>query len=549
MGIERFFKSINSLYSNQIIKPIYINKNITYFYFDFNSVIHKISNNVVNHLNDLLLFSLIYKYADQSFMDKDLIREEYDKVNSIYKLDYKIDNYYNNIKNIKINEIIFKKIFEDIKNYLSYYPNCKFLYIAIDGIPSVGKMIEQQDRRYKGYIMGLINKKVKEKNKFQLNNNSFDFTNIYNEYEYLDLKLSFDKNLISPQTDFMIEFINLLKKQNFSINKTIISDFNEIGEGEKKIIKYIKKYNNKVDQIIIYSPDADMIIMSMIIPFNILILRHEQNEFRDDIIDIQSIRKIFNPVEDIAYIFSVFGDDFIPKIEWVNVTKHLQKMLNEYKKMGKRIIENGNVNFNNLREFFKQIKKLEFDYKPSKNPFDNTVPCINKKSFNYYNELNNIEKLIREYKPIYDTHEKAEIPVLEYYNAMLWKYNYYFLDDESNNDFYYPYNGAPTIDQLIEFNDFKNIGLEKFKTTELLTIDQLSFISPIDVSKYVETQKINKEIAIRLFRLMKINIPEIKIVNGKINIDELFECINARYLNKCHLKFKIISFEEFKRLL
>ena len=292
-----------------------------------------------------------------------------------------------------------------------------------------------------------------------------------------------------------------------------------------------------------------MIIMSMIIPFNILILRHEQNEFRDDIIDIQSIRKIFNPVEDIAYIFSVFGDDFIPKIEWVNVTKHLQKMLNEYKKMGKRIIENGKVNFNNLREFFKQIKKLEFDYKPSKNPFDNTVPCINKKSFNYYNELNNIEKLIREYKPIYDNNEKAEIPVLEYYNAMLWKYNYYFLDDESNNDFYYPYNGAPTIDQLIEFNDFKNIGLEKFKTTELLTIDQLSFISPIDVSKYVETQKINKEIAIRLFRLMKINIPEIKIVNGKINIDELFECINARYLNKCHLNFKIISFEEFKGLL
>jgi 5'-3' exonuclease len=55
MGIERFFKSINSLYANQIIKPIYNNNTVTHFYFDFNSVIHKVSAKVANQLNDLLL--------------------------------------------------------------------------------------------------------------------------------------------------------------------------------------------------------------------------------------------------------------------------------------------------------------------------------------------------------------------------------------------------------------------------------------------------------------------------------------------------------------
>jgi len=546
MGIERFFKSINSLYSNTIITPIHQNNSITHFYFDFNSMIHKNSNKVINHLNDLLLYSLIYKYSEQSGMDKDIIINEYNNINKNYHIKYTIDTFNTNIKNINSNDIISKCIFDDIKNYISFYPNCKLLYIGIDGVPSVGKMVEQQDRRYKGYIMSKFSKILMEKYKNILDNNQFDFTNIYNEYEYLQLKFSFDKSLISPQTDYIIEFINLLKKQNFGL-KVIISDFDEIGEGEKKIVKYIKKYNNKVDKLIIYSPDADMIIMSMILPFNIHILRHEQSDSRDDIIDIQSIRKIFNPVEDIAYIFSVFGDDFIPKIEWVNVQHHLTKILSEYKKLGIRIIENNKVNLRNLQIFFKSIKKLEYDFKKSRNPFDDTIKPINYKSFQYYNELNNIEKLIREYKPVFED-EINIVPASDYYTSMLWKFNYYFLDDESQNDYYYPYKSAPLIENLIDFNNFDLVTLN-YKTTEILPIDQLCFISPINVSKYVEKQKINKVLADKLFKLMKINIPELIIKNNKINIDELFDCKNARYLNKCHMKFKIINFIEFKKLL
>jgi len=548
MGIERFFKSINSLYANEIIKPHYKNNNITQFYFDFNSMIHKISNTVCEHINDLLVYSLIYKYSNKSGMDKDLLIDEFNKINKIYKFKYAIEEFYKRIKDIDLNSLIFNHIFEDIRNYLTFYPNCELLYIGIDGVPSVGKMVEQQDRRYKGYLMSLINKKLIEKHKNQLNNSNFDFTNIYNELEYLHLKISFDKNLISPQTDFMIDFINELKKQDFKV-KTIISDFNEEGEGEKKIIKYIKKYSNKNDRIIIYSPDADMIIMTMILDFHIYILRHEQSESRDDIIDIQSIRKIFNPVDDIAYIFSVFGDDFIPKIDWINVTKHLSKILEEYKRMNIRIIQNNQVIFKNLQLFFNNIKKFENQFIPSKNRFDNLIKPINYKSFNYYNEKNDIEKLSRKYEPIYKEKDEIVNP-LDYYKAMLWKYNYYFLDDESNNNYFYKYDGAPSIDQLVEFKDFDKIILD-YKTTHIMPIDQLCFISPIDVSEYVSKQKINKLLANKLYKLMKINLKEIKLIgkDNLININEIFECTNARYLNKCDLKFKIINFNEFKELL
>ena len=548
MGIERFFKSINSLYANEIIKPHYKNNNITQFYFDFNSMIHKISNTVTEHINDLLLYSLIYKYSEESGMNQDLLLDEFNIINMIYKFKYSIVDFYKHIKEINLNNIIFETIFDDIRNYLSFYPNCKLLYIGIDGVPSVGKMVEQQDRRYKGYLMSQINKKLKEKYKYQLNNSNFDFTNIYNELEYLDLKLSFDKNLISPQTDFMINFINQLKKQDFKL-KTVISDFNEAGEGEKKIVKYIKLNSKKDDKIIIYSPDADMIIMSMILPYHIYILRHEQSDSRDDIIDIQSIRKEFTPVEDVAYIFSVFGDDFIPKIEWINVVKHLPKILEEYKKMNLRIINNNQVNFKNLQLFFKSIKKFEQQFTPTKNRFDDLYETVNHKSFNYYNEKNDIEKLSRKYQPLY-IEENQEVPALDYYLAMKWKYNYYFLDDESNNNYFYKYDNAPTIDQLIEFKDFDKIQLN-YKTTDIMPIDQLCFISPIDVSEYVKDQKLNKEIANKLYKLMKIKLPEIQLKgNDKIiNIEDIFECKNARYLNKCDLKFKIINFNEFKGLL
>jgi len=548
MGIERFFKSINSLYSNQIIKPLYVNNNITQFYFDFNSMIHKISNTVTENINDLLLYSLIYKYSDESGMNQDLLLDEYNSINKIYKFKYTIDEFYKHIKEINLYDIIFNRIFDDIRNYLSFYPNCKLLYIGIDGVPSIGKMVEQQDRRYKGYLMSQINKKLKEKYKVELNNSNFSFTNIYNELEYLDLKLSFDKNLISPQTDFMINFITQLKKQDFKL-KTIISDFTEEGEGEKKIVKYIKLYSKTDDRIIIYSPDADMIIMAMILKFHIYILRHEQADSRDDIIDIQSIRKEFTPVDDIAYIFSVFGDDFIPKIEWINVVKHLSKILEEYKRMNVRIIQDNRVNFKNLQLFFKNIKKYEFQFTPSKNRFTDFYGTVNRNSFNYYNEKNDIEKLSRKYEPLY-TEEHIDVDPLDYYQAMLWKYNYYFLDDETNNDFYYKYDNAPTIDQLIEFTDFSKVKLD-YKTTHIMPIDQLCFISPIDVSEYVKNQKLNKEIAHNLYKLMKIKLPDVllKDKDNIINVEDIFECKNARYLNKCDLKFKIITFNEFKKFL
>ena len=68
---------------------------------------------------------------------------------------------------------------------------------------------------------------------------------------------------------------------------------NEKGEGEFKILDYI--LNNNLDDVIIYSPDADMILLSSILPHDIYILRYDQQQNIDYIMstDIfkQSIMK------------------------------------------------------------------------------------------------------------------------------------------------------------------------------------------------------------------------------------------------------------------
>ena len=54
-------------------------------------------------------------------------------------------------------------------------------------------------------------------------------------------------------------------------------------------------------------------------------------------------------------------------------------------------------------------------------------------------------------------------------------------------------------------------------------MEQLIFISPINVSVYTN-DKTEKLLADKLYKLMKVQLPEIKLnKDRKINVDEIFE--------------------------
>jgi 5'-3' exonuclease len=273
MGIERFFSAINRNFNVVSLVSLIDEKNIECdtFLIDFNSIIHNISSKLTTIKSDDL--------------DENIILE--------------VKNYLDSL---------LKKV------------KCNLVYIAIDGVPTFSKILEQKKRRFIG---GLIEQ----------------LTSSYKT------QFSFNKNLISPGTTFMDKLCNYLNSQDFSV-KVIISDSNEPGEGEFKILDYV--LNNKLNNIIIYSPDADLIILSMIIwlpTSKINILRYDQNTQVLNIIYINQLvnymlyyfeDKVENKIDhkkyilDLCFIFTVFGNDFLPKLEDINTNMDLYLILDAY---------------------------------------------------------------------------------------------------------------------------------------------------------------------------------------------------------------------------
>ena len=135
-------------------------------------------------------------------------------------------------------------IFLKIQECISLTKVRKLVYLAIDGPAPRTKMEQQRQRRLKS----LQDKKI------------------------------WDTNQITPGTKFMNNLNIFLKKNCKPFNiKWILSDSNEPGEGEHKIMKYIDSLNKNTINIV-YGLDADLIMLSMIRKHTIYLLR-ERTEY------------------------------------------------------------------------------------------------------------------------------------------------------------------------------------------------------------------------------------------------------------------------------
>ena len=432
MGIEKFFNSIKDEFN--IINSFNSNSNIIldieYLFIDFNSIIHVIGKKLIDTIN-LSLLNDIKSFYNKSNNKisleylKLLNLNNYFNVSTADSEDY-IINKYNNYFN---DNMLDKLVIDNIENYLLSFlkklnkKKLKLIYISIDGVPSKAKIIEQKKRRFIGEFESNFKKILSEKYKNKLNQDKF------NKYNYLKNMINWSKSNISPGTSFMIklsQFLNsiLFKEkinkifENLKQKDIIISDHNFYDEGEKKIIDYINNIDNKVNgNIYIYSPDADLILLSIILKnVNIkkYIIRYDQQKsiaFNDnyyDIIDVSILEiKLFNYIDynlinkinilnDIVLIFTFFGDDFLPKIESINVKLDIKLILDTYKKILKNnnnyllFIKDDGLYHINYNFFFKLIElfSLEEDNLLKRNYYSNKY-----KNYNYLiDEINKVSK-------------------------------------------------------------------------------------------------------------------------------------------------------------
>jgi len=227
MGVPYYFKYLTTNISDCVVPHIH---NIpTVLYLDFNSIIYEARTLICSNI----------KYIDASKL----------------VLEYAICE--------KVIELL-TKIVDSIGAYKLHT-----LYIAIDGVAPMAKMVQQQQRRFKSALEA---KMIEEINA---------------EEEFLEKSVSWDSNSITPGTKFMDRlvshlegFIELSKLACPEITYILDSSYNP-GEGEHKLFKYMDIHRSEHSdfQKVVYGLDADLIVLSLLRGYDNMYLYREASYY------------------------------------------------------------------------------------------------------------------------------------------------------------------------------------------------------------------------------------------------------------------------------
>lgn len=350
MGIEKFMGTF--LKDKNLLKYYFMiavgekekKINPKYLFLDFNSIFYKVVSRIENEKNYILYANLTNKH-DQ--------------------LSQKYDIYW---KNRTVEQGILEYTLYEVNSLINLVSDKELiLFISFDGIPSWGKIIEQRRRRTNMYIISKIYKIVYQENI----NNISELRKKFDEQ-----KFKYDINNIICVPEFIEKVSNYLK-ENIKF-KIIIDPTSVKGEAEMKIINYILE--NKIkEKIVIYSPDSDVLILSLILSnknqSNIFMLHYAPHDSTYNLIYIDMLKrsileylKFISPgeytdkcIDDLCLLFTLFGNDFIPKIKSIVVDSHLDLIMKIYTKIynkNKFLIKN-KIDFNILYEIIKLLAEEE----------------------------------------------------------------------------------------------------------------------------------------------------------------------------------------------
>lgn len=391
------------------------------------------------------------------------------------------ENSHKNCTFSEIEHIIFKSI---IDHTLYITKTCSpklLLFIAVDGIAPRAKQNQQRRRRY------LSKYKMEKINNFKKKNN----------INFID----FDSNAISPGTVFMDKLMNFVKdhfdknKYNFSV---YISDQNEIGEGEHKLIRYIKNKNIFLFDII-YGLDADLIQLTLICDNHNIFLMRESSHYINEskisynflYLDINllrtSISRHLYDSEDQAFLFDYIfitmfvGNDFLPGLSFLKIKNGAMDIIclhykKTYRELKKNFIYRNNNKFQIDKDFLEKflvslhsiessmmIKVTGFYYNDNihKKKYQNTLDSFLSELDNYpiYNKfpLNINPKddslwRIHYYNELFgdSQYHMIKLSCINFLESLVWTVNYYFNNDSDYN-WYYKYMYSPCLSDLIKY--------------------------------------------------------------------------------------------------
>lgn len=297
----------------------------------------------------------------------------------ILKLNYDITNV------IKLEELMIKRILKYMQYIINFVNPSELIYIAVDGVAPVAKINQQRKRRYKSVI-------------------DTEYINEMNKKYNINKNTSWSNIVITPGTNFMKKLDTSIKTYFKNNKKVIYSSYIECGEGEHKIIRYIKE-NTKNKRNVIYGLDADLIFLSISAyspEREIFLLRELQqlkntshqiteevdeplcylsiknvidtyNEYilnklkeNEDFLEID-LKKEYDFSKDFVLLCFMLGNDFIPNLPSINIRVNgIEYITEAYCKMfeytQKYIYNNNKINWESFKIIFDYIGSNEEEY-------------------------------------------------------------------------------------------------------------------------------------------------------------------------------------------
>lgn len=343
-------------------------------------------------------------------------------------------------KNEEINEKnILKQSCDDLNNIVKTIDPKKSLYIAIDGVAPKAKMMQQRYRRYKS----------------QLEDKPWD------------------TNAITPGTEFMKKLAKKLKIYSKKFNIDIIIDDASIpGEGEHKILQYMKE-NPTDESKCIHGLDSDLIMLLLTLEQkNLYIYREQQDEINPHFVFIDAFRNEVNNTKDYIFLCFMAGNDFVPHLPSIQIKFNgIQKMIDLHENP---IINDINeINKTNFIEILEKLTERE-EVMVSQNSKQLENQLLIKDTI----RMGSKGWKRRYYQECFGTSEQNDINqiCLKYWEGLQWISQYYF--NKCNDwSWFYPYRHAPCVSDLLEV--VKYCGFTEFKEIEPYTpIQQLLTVLP-----------------------------------------------------------------------
>ncbi len=445
----------------------------------------------------------------------------------IYHIHKKLQNdgvFYDHTKHSEYEDLLIKETIKYFMTVISEVNPKKGVYIALDGVVPFAKILQQRRRRFKSV------QTKKDENEIRKISKPF-----------------FDTNCITPGTLFMdklnkalIHLSETSKKSKIKEQIPIfVSTSDEFGEGEQKVMEFLRCNDKIYKSFLIYGLDADLIILSMLhsikhkIPINLV---REECEFtpegsfskltylNNELLMNSLHSKYGNKdqtlqsfIYDFIGMMNLLGNDFVPHSYSLKIKDNgietLLSFLQPITLKSKQTLLNEDFSYNQdiLIELFETLAKSEehFILKKIQTKSTRTAGFFCKssdlieKEISMYNDSPLVwkadELFVTSYSVdgklkynwndlynhhiLYDNKEKA---IDLYLESLAFTLDYY-IGNPIDNDFYYPFFYSPLFSDLfIVMKDCKEKKIEKqikhtfTKRSELKPIQQLVCVLPED---------------------------------------------------------------------